>query len=314
MGQSLGLLDCSLRGSLVCSFRVTLRRKWKSCKNNLHPMCLFVFSRILGSSQGLYGIRGHSLSHLSLFFVHPGLLGHFRRAAKGGKDLLKAAFLWISHLGRGVCLGATGGGGMNGLGVVDTFWLPKYRRSLNPSLVDSFIPYLGTVSPTYPWDLSPKGFLGLSHSNIITLLLCLLPSFFCFLLGFLYLILGLLDLLQFLLQCNDLLLKGNQLVLSNTEQHSLAFCLSFNAVQGSCSAFSFSLLFGQLGLKLLNAFFSHMEGIHGCYPSSLLLLLHFSMGVVHHLLGPKGGLDGLEEKGNTIKIYIYIYIHVYNDE
>ena len=121
LGQSLGLLDCSLRGSLVCSFRVTLRRKWKSCRNNLHPMCLFVFSRILGSSQGLYGIRGHSLSHLSLFFVHPGLLGHFRRAAKGGKDLLKAAFLWISHLGRGVCLGATGGGGMNGLGVVDTF-------------------------------------------------------------------------------------------------------------------------------------------------------------------------------------------------
>ena len=99
---------------------------------------------------------------------------------------------------------------MNRLGVVDTFCLPKYRRGLNPSLVKSFIPYLEAISPTYLQDLSLKGFLDLSHSNIVPLLLCLLP-------GFLYLLLGLLDILQFLLQSNDLLLGGGQLVLGIVE-------------------------------------------------------------------------------------------------
>ena len=84
---------------------------------------------------------------------------------------------------------------MNGLRVINTFYLPMYKRSLNPSLVESFIPYLEVLSLTYPRDLSLKGFLDLSHSNIIPLLLCLLPSFFCLLLGFLYLIFGLLNLL-----------------------------------------------------------------------------------------------------------------------
>ena len=51
--------------------------------------------------------------------------------------------------------------------VVYTLCPPKYRRSLNPSLVESLIPYLGAVVLTYLWDLSPEGFLSLSHSYII---------------------------------------------------------------------------------------------------------------------------------------------------
>ena len=131
------------------------------------------------------------------------------------------------------------------------------------------------------------------------MLLYLLPNLFCLFLVFLCLILGLLDLFQFLLQSKDLLLGGGQLVLNIAEQHPLAYCLPFSVVQGSCSAFSFSLLLGQLDVKLLDAFFSHVEGIHGCYPHSLFLL-HFSMGIVHHLLGPKGGLDGLERKRRIV--------------
>ena len=61
-----------------------------------------------------------------------------------------------------------------------------------------------------------------------------------------------------------------------------------------------TLVLLQLALQLLVTFFSHMEGIHSCYPLSLFLL-HFPMGVVHHLLGPKGGLDGLERKRSSIK-------------
>ena len=93
--------------------------------------------------------------------------------------------LRICHLGRGVCLGADGGGGTNGKGVVYTLCPPKYRRGLNPSLVEGLIPYLEVVVSIYPQDLSPQGFLGLCHPNVVAILL-----------GF---ISGILGLLQFLL-------------------------------------------------------------------------------------------------------------------
>ena len=67
-----------------------------------------------------------------------------------GRDLIGAVLFRICHLDKGVCLGAVEGEGTKGLKVVDTFYLLKHRRSLNPSLVESFIPYLETLSPTYP--------------------------------------------------------------------------------------------------------------------------------------------------------------------
>ena len=116
LGQSLGLGNCSLRESLVCAFGVTFGRYWKTGKDNLHPRCLLVFGRILGNSRGLSGIRGHFLSHLSILSIHPRLLGHFWKAARGERDLVGATFLGICNLGRGVCLGAIGGRDTNGWG------------------------------------------------------------------------------------------------------------------------------------------------------------------------------------------------------
>nr|POE53108.1 hypothetical protein CFP56_13652 [Quercus suber] len=98
MRWGLGLLGCNLQGSLVSTFGVTLGRNWKSCKYNLHPRCLIIFSGILGNSRGLGGIRGHSLGYPDLFFVYPRLLSHLRKAAREGKGLLEAALLWIGHL------------------------------------------------------------------------------------------------------------------------------------------------------------------------------------------------------------------------
>ena len=67
-----------------------------------------------GEQSRLGGIRGHSLSHLSILSIHPKLLDRFWRAARGGRDLVGATLLGICNLGRGVCLGAAGGGGTNG--------------------------------------------------------------------------------------------------------------------------------------------------------------------------------------------------------
>ena len=53
---------------------------------------------------------------------------------------------------------------------------PQLRRSLNFSSVKGFVPSLGTVNTAYSWDLCPKGFLGLNYSEVITLLLSLVPS------------------------------------------------------------------------------------------------------------------------------------------
>ena len=66
--------------------------------------------------------------------------------------------------------------GSYGRGVVYIFSLPQLRRSLNPSLVKGFIPSLGTVVTTHSWDLCPKGFLDLNYSEVVTLLLSLVPG------------------------------------------------------------------------------------------------------------------------------------------
>ena len=173
----------------------------------------------------------------------------------------------------------------HGQRVVDVLYLPKYGRILNPSLVEGFIPYLEAVSPTHLRDFGPKGILDLSHTDVILVLFRLLPCLFSLLLGLLSLSLGLFDLLQFFLQGNDLLLRGSQLVLGVSEKYPLAFSLPFHVIQSSDDTFSFFLLLQQLTLQLLVAFFSHVEGIHHCYPPPLFLL-HLSMGIVHHLLSP----------------------------
>ena len=87
----------------------------------------FLFGRILRSSRGLGGIRGHSLSHLNILSIHPRLFCYFWRVARGGKDLVAAALLEICNLERGVYLGATKGKGTNGWRIVDTLCLPKHK-------------------------------------------------------------------------------------------------------------------------------------------------------------------------------------------
>ena len=95
-------------------------------------------------------------------------------------------------------------------------------------------------------------------------------------------------------------LEAAKLVLGQVKEHSLTFSQPLSVVQGSYSTFPFPFLLNQLALELLNTFFDHVEGIHGRY-SSPLFFLHLSIGIIHHLLGPKCGLDGLESKKSIIK-------------
>ena len=146
----------------------------------------------------------------------------------------------------------------------------------------------------------PKGVLGLGHANIISMLLCFVPGLFCLFLGLLSLSLSHLDLLQLLLQGDNLLLEGSQLVFGITQKQPLALGLPLHRIQGSGGTFPLLLLFLQLDFQLIVTLFSHMEGVHNCNPSPLFLL-HFAVRVVHHLLGPKGGLDGLKGMADAIK-------------
>ena len=90
--RGLGLGNCSLRGSLVCTIGVTFDRYWKTGKDNLYSRCLLVFGKILGSSRGLSGIRGHSLSHLSILFFHSRLLATFGRLFEEVRTLSELSF------------------------------------------------------------------------------------------------------------------------------------------------------------------------------------------------------------------------------
>ena len=148
------MLSCSLQGSLIWSLGVTLSQNWEACQNNFHYGILFIFGGVLGSSWGHSGIKGNLLGHLSSFFVCLRLLDHFWRIARRGWDLAGVVLFRICHFERGVCLGVARGGSTDRWGVVEIFFLPKHKRSLKSSSVEGFIPYLGIVNPTHPWDLS----------------------------------------------------------------------------------------------------------------------------------------------------------------
>ena len=148
--RGFGLLSYSLQGPLVCLLGVTLGQNWEACQNNFHSSILFIFRGVLGNSWGHVAIKGNLLVHLNSFFICLRLLSQFCRTAKKGWDLAKALFFKIYHFRRGVCLGTARRGSTDGWGVVDVFCLPKHRRRLNPSLVEGFNPYLGTVNPTHP--------------------------------------------------------------------------------------------------------------------------------------------------------------------
>ena len=86
-------------------------------------------------------------------------------------------------------------------------------------MVKGFVPSLGPVNAAYSWDLCPKGFLGLSYSEVVTLLLSLVPSLLglnprllSLNFGFFSMILKPLGLLQLFLKGCYLFLRSLQLI------------------------------------------------------------------------------------------------------
>ena len=55
------------------------------------------------------------------------------------------------------------------------FRFPQLRRSFNPSLIESFFPSLSTVNPAHRGDLYSKSIFGLSYTNVVAVLLSLIP-------------------------------------------------------------------------------------------------------------------------------------------
>ena len=73
----------------------------------------------------------------------------------------------------------------------DVLWPPQLGRSINPSSIEGFFPSLSAIGTAYGRDLCPKGILGLSHVDVVPMLLgffflhlSLGFSLFCFSLGF----------------------------------------------------------------------------------------------------------------------------------
>ena len=62
----------------------------------------------------------------------------------------------------------------------DIFRFPQLRKSFNPSLIESFFPGLSTVSTAHDGDLCSKSILGLSYTNVVAVLLSLVPLFLSF--------------------------------------------------------------------------------------------------------------------------------------
>ena len=58
--------------------------------------------------------------------------------------------------------------------------LPQLRRSFNPSSVEGFFPGLNVVSTAHGGDLCSKCILGLSHADVVTVLLSLISLIFSF--------------------------------------------------------------------------------------------------------------------------------------
>ena len=62
----------------------------------------------------------------------------------------------------------------------DVFRFPQFRRSFNPSLIESFFPGLSVVSTIYGGDLCSKSILGLSDADVVAMLLSLIPLLLSF--------------------------------------------------------------------------------------------------------------------------------------
>ena len=101
-GKDLGLLSCSLQGSLICSLGVSFGRNWEACQNNFHYGILFIVGGggegVLGSNSRHGGINSNLLGHLSSFFICPELLSHVWRTTGGGGTLLGLCFSRSSTL------------------------------------------------------------------------------------------------------------------------------------------------------------------------------------------------------------------------
>ena len=151
-------------------------------------------------------------------------------------------------------------------------WREKYifrpsqlGRSLNPSSVEGFFPSLSAVGLTYDGDLCPEGIFGLSHANVVAMLLGLilysLNLGFCLLslsLCFFYLVFELLSFLQLFPQSCQLLLGISQLVIGLACQLSLVFILSLCTLQSRICTFSSVFLVSQFFLQLCIAPFSNI--------------------------------------------------------
>ena len=210
-------------------------------QDNLHCFrCFFFYKKVLGGSWKLYGTRGHPLICILLFFSSPRLLSLLREVSKGGCNIGCAILPHLYHLGLDINPQTRGNRLSDGKGIVYVLCLPKRGWSLNPSPVESFIPHLGAISPTYPRDLSLKGFLGLCHSGVVPIFLGLILRPLC-------LFLCLLGLFQFLLKRNDLTFGGGQLILSVANEHPLSPGLLFNTIRVAATLF--------LSLSSANSFF-----------------------------------------------------------
>ena len=143
--------------------------------------------------------------------------------------------------------------------------LLSLEEGINPSSIEGFFPGLSTVGSAYGRDLCPEGILGLSHADVIAMLLGLIFFFlnldFCLLhlsFGFFRLIFKLLGFLQLFLKGCQLLLGSSQLVIGLTHEFPLILGLPLCTLQSQVSTFPSMLLVGQLFLQFCVALFSNI--------------------------------------------------------
>ena len=84
---------------------------------------------------------------------------------------------WVSNCGGHLTLSGGRVRGSYGWWEVDVSWPSQFRRGLNPSSIQGFLPGLGIVGSTYGGDLCSKGILNLSHTDVVTMLFSLVLSF-----------------------------------------------------------------------------------------------------------------------------------------
>ena len=135
---------------------------------------------------------------------------------------------------------------------VDVFWPSQLGRGLDPNSVQGFLLGLGIVGSTYSGDLCSKGILSLGHTDVVTMLFNLVPSFLGLYLclfslspQLLSLIFKFLGFFQFLLKGSRLFLGRSQLILGLTQKLSLLLGLPFSALQSHISTLSGIFLLSQ---------------------------------------------------------------------